>query len=660
MGDTTPSRRKGKPPFQWWSGQAGGLGLKKTTSGLAGPCPLCGGTDRFFITRKSGEALIGCRQCGDGKTFLPDVLKAVGWVDDGPGPQRMKDQKSKQDHGPPVPPVSVYDDDMAGPADPPGPAPEQKETGRWTYRNLAGQTVTVRRMEPGRNGRKKDFPRTPTGLPGPWLPLAGYDDNGPLLIVEGETCCDRARKLGYNCTTWQGGTGAAGKTHWAAITNAEVVIWPDNDAPGHKAAAAIAEELHGQGRTVKMCHAGTLPPGHDIADVEEPEARRIIGAASPWTPSTPAGSVPPWDHLGYSWDDVEAAEFPPVIIEGRMNQDLAIMPGEGATGKTTLAIDLAICVALNRPWLGHNIARPGRVLYVTGEDDRSTLLVTVRRIAEERGLTNADKAKLAENLRIWDASGTQTHLVEGSDPLKLTGLPGQICGTFRGDELTLIVFDPLASFGGPESGVNDSMQSFVTACRQIIRDTGAGVLVLHHVSKESAKHGDNREQGMARGGSALESGARHTINFKHLGTMAALQGETIPEALDASPQAAIAVLDQPKHRYDEKPPRLYLAREPDSFVFSWATEEPPLTPEERSRMDKEQLLRFIRSGEAEGRRYTMSALRDSYREELGMMTKRAVEKACGQLLTEGRLIKVGAQGKGGAQHYLKVTDAKVA
>jgi hypothetical protein len=44
-----------------------------------GPCPLCGGTDRFQYTDKFGEGNYHCRQCGPGGGFK--LLQAVKGVD---------------------------------------------------------------------------------------------------------------------------------------------------------------------------------------------------------------------------------------------------------------------------------------------------------------------------------------------------------------------------------------------------------------------------------------------------------------------------------------------------------------------------------------------------------------------------------------------------
>ena len=59
-------RKDTKPSFAEWCQVAGRLGLKRSGRYLQGPCPRCGGTDRFHVyENRGGEALAGCNQCTD-------------------------------------------------------------------------------------------------------------------------------------------------------------------------------------------------------------------------------------------------------------------------------------------------------------------------------------------------------------------------------------------------------------------------------------------------------------------------------------------------------------------------------------------------------------------------------------------------------------------
>jgi len=71
-------------------------------------------------------------------------------------------------------------------------------------------------------------------------------DRKPIFIVEGEKTADIAQKLltEYSVLSWMGGSNGADKADWSKLQDREVVIWPDNDAPGLKAAEQIASRIN--------------------------------------------------------------------------------------------------------------------------------------------------------------------------------------------------------------------------------------------------------------------------------------------------------------------------------------------------------------------------------------------------------------------------------
>ena len=54
------------PTWRDWQDAAARLGLRSRAGELIGPCPSCGGTDRFHLRRAGAAALVGCRGCIDG------------------------------------------------------------------------------------------------------------------------------------------------------------------------------------------------------------------------------------------------------------------------------------------------------------------------------------------------------------------------------------------------------------------------------------------------------------------------------------------------------------------------------------------------------------------------------------------------------------------
>ena len=84
------------PTWADWQDAAESLGLRNRSGELAGPCPSCGGADRFHVRRSGrGGALVGCRGCidGGGRGF-GEVLQAAGF-----GPERPCEPFSRSGAG---------------------------------------------------------------------------------------------------------------------------------------------------------------------------------------------------------------------------------------------------------------------------------------------------------------------------------------------------------------------------------------------------------------------------------------------------------------------------------------------------------------------------------------------------------------------------------
>lgn len=94
----------------------------------------------------------------------------------------------------------------------------------------------------------------------------------PVLIVEGEKAADAAKKLMGNIyvpVTWPNGSKAASKADWAPVHGRKILIWPDADEPGIKAAHEIAELLKQHCQEIKIINVDGQPKGWDAADALE-------------------------------------------------------------------------------------------------------------------------------------------------------------------------------------------------------------------------------------------------------------------------------------------------------------------------------------------------------------------------------------------------------
>jgi hypothetical protein len=151
----------------------------------------------------------------------------------------------------------------------------------WEYRDAAGALLfLVARFDPP-GERKQILPFTCGSDGWRWRappaprPLYGLDrlaarPDATALMVEGEKTADAAATLFPDmvAVTWQGGALAVAKTDWQPLRARTVVVWPDNDDPGRKAATAVVKACREANAAsvavVKVPH--TWPDNWDLAD----------------------------------------------------------------------------------------------------------------------------------------------------------------------------------------------------------------------------------------------------------------------------------------------------------------------------------------------------------------------------------------------------------
>ena len=164
------------------------------------------------------------------------------------------------------------------------PDPDFNKRGKpsqvWTYRTraggLMGYVLRIDRLDESKdfyplfffaNGWK--FAGITGDNPRPIYRQEELDRNpeAKVLICEGEKAADAGQRLfsDYVVLSWLGGSGAAKKVDWSVLKDRDVVIWPDNDEAGVKAASAIQSAIP-NAYVVQL--PDSKPKGWDLADAE--------------------------------------------------------------------------------------------------------------------------------------------------------------------------------------------------------------------------------------------------------------------------------------------------------------------------------------------------------------------------------------------------------
>lgn len=190
------------------------------------------------------------------------------------------------------------------------PPKEQAMAGKivatFEYRDEQGNVLfVVDRVEPGREGRKKDFP-CKRMVAGKWeyklgdvrrvvyrLPELLGSGNRMVLIVEGERKADLLASWGFIATCSPGGAGKWRKEYGEWFRGRTVLVLPDNDEAGRNHAAQVLEALKDVAKKVTTLELPGLGEKGDVIDWAGGKDRReefkelVKPSKKPETPEPP-------------------------------------------------------------------------------------------------------------------------------------------------------------------------------------------------------------------------------------------------------------------------------------------------------------------------------------------------------------------------------------
>lgn len=147
--------------------------------------------------------------------------------------------------------------------------------------------------------------------------------------------------------------------------------------------------------------------------------------------------------------------------------------GPPKTGKTLLALELALCIATGRPWQGRPTVQ-GKVFYILGEGGPEfESRVEAWLAALPNGERDAARKALDSNLAWRDAG------VALNNPAAVAEF---IETELDGDESLVVADCLLRCFEGDTSN-GAAMSAFVKGI-DALRDSGSAVLILHHAGKD--------------------------------------------------------------------------------------------------------------------------------------------------------------------------------
>jgi putative DNA primase/helicase len=124
------------------------------------------------------------------------------------------------------------------------------------------------------------------------LPELLASPDATVFVTEGEKDADNLTKLGLTATTGIGGSGKWRAEYAEVLQGRDVVILPDNDAPGTAHAEAAARSLRGVAASVRVLMLPDLAHKGDVSDWIEAggtkaELEWLVESQAPWPDQAP-------------------------------------------------------------------------------------------------------------------------------------------------------------------------------------------------------------------------------------------------------------------------------------------------------------------------------------------------------------------------------------
>jgi RecA-family ATPase len=262
----------------------------------------------------------------------------------------------------------------------------------------------------------------------------------------------------------------------------------------------------------------------DVAEVERViDTQLLIGAKEPFDPSPDMefddDDEPEESTSDFDIDDLLGPAPEPVFLESASClHDVAIPPrewmvpdliphrtvtilgGDGGTGKSLVALQLAVASAARTEWMGQTLDRPGGVVYISAEDERDELHRRMADITEAEAVPFTDLSDLlfrslaGENAILAD-------LDRRTGKMKATKLFKTLDAAVEKARPTLVVLDTLADLHSGDQNDQGHARQFITLLRGLCVRHGCTILLLAHPSLTGINSGTGTGGSMAWGNS---------------------------------------------------------------------------------------------------------------------------------------------------------------
>lgn len=188
-----------------------------------------------------------------------------------------------------------------------------------------------------------------------------------------------------------------------------------------------------------------------------------------------------------NWDGEPVPNRHWLVPEFIPSREITMLSGDGGTGKSLLALQLAIAVAAAKEWIG-TAPEPGPAMFISAEDDEAELH---RRTAN---ITRAMKIQLGDlvDLTLLSLAGKDAILAapeKRDGPLISTPLFSAIKTAVDERNPALLVLDTLADLFGGNEILRPHARQFIGMLRGLALENKLTIVLLSHPSQSGINSG---------------------------------------------------------------------------------------------------------------------------------------------------------------------------
>ena len=241
---------------------------------------------------------------------------------------------------------------------------------------------------------------------------------------------------------------------------------------------------------------------------EEPPPAEPDAEAEIVPPSQKTPEIVPLEFFSVEMFEGRAIRDREWLVKDRIPmRNVTLLGGDGATGKTTIALQLFVGVTKTGEWLRGDVCQNGSVLFLTAEEEETEIHRRLDAIREARELSYRDIAAL--QIRCMPGQNAVLAQPNKNGQLVPTPLFEQLELTIRAQRPSLVCIESSADvFAGNEID-RVQVRHFISMLRSWSLIDGASVMLLSHPSQAGRSSGTGES-----GSTGWNNSVRSRLYFK--------------------------------------------------------------------------------------------------------------------------------------------------